>query len=321
MNQMKRAQSHEKTISSAVKAIARGVLVTAIICLVATAYIYWLRKSTDDELPPLVMPRPYVYEEEQKIDAVLIWKEELLRSSVSGSMQLPNGSTIVKVGKGQVLASVLSRGRVQNLKSPRQGYFVPAWDGAEGTWTYPKIWPGSGILPVPPKLKWLQNLSELRNDRVIGKLLPLPQFVRAIFYADKTEALTKDLKHGFIELRTEPNAPKWKAEVRVSLLLTEQKIKLAVELPFFPPKLAESRAVKLLLCAGETHGLLVPESAVTLKSGTFGVYELIGDRITFRPVAGRPLGDGSFFISSGLNPGNPICQNAANAVERRVQLW
>ena len=60
---------------------------------------------------------------------------------------------------------------------------------------------------------------------------------------------------------------------------------------------------------------------MVLRRGTYGVFELVGDRIEFRKVTGKPVSDGRFFVASGLQPGNPVILNAANAEEKRVRLW
>ncbi len=298
-----------------------GVLSLLIVIAAVLSYVTWLRWFSGVKAPPMVMPHPYVYEEAQPVTAVLLWQEELILSPVAGEVQLPRANTIAKVGKDETVATILYRGRTQSLRAPEQGYFIPAWDGVEGSWSYSEIWPGSELLPSPPPLRWVPNLSELSRDLVVGKLLPLPQKVRAIFYADLTPSLYRDLKRGYLDFRLDPQGATWRASVRVFLALSEQKVKVAVELPFFPPDLVESRTLSLLVCAGESDGVLIPESSVVLKDGTYGVYELLGDRLIFRPITGRPLERGMFFASSGLKSGNPVILNGHDAAERRVQLW
>ncbi|MBQ8090524.1 MAG: efflux RND transporter periplasmic adaptor subunit, partial [Pyramidobacter sp.] len=83
----------------------------------------------------------------------------------------------------------------------------------------------------------------------------------------------------------------------------------------------QSREADFLLCSDEDSGMLVPDSALTIRSGTYGVFELVGDQLVFRSVTGKPVRDGMFFVSSGLSPGNPVMVNAANAEEKRVRLW
>ncbi len=316
------SQSHpEKKLSPRGKKILARCLTLAIVVVAVLSYLTWLRWVTEAKAPPMVMPLPYVYEDIQPVTAALLWQEELVYAPARGEIQFARDNAVTRVAKGETVATVLSRGRTQAVQAPLQGYFIPAWDGAEGVWTYGALWPGSEILPTPPPLQWLPNLGDVPSHGIVGKLLPLPQRPRAIFYADLTQSVRQDLQRGHLDFRLQDQGAKWRGVVRVFLALTEHRVKVALELPFFPPQLAQSRRLPLLICAGESDGLLVPESSVILKEGSYGVYELVGDRLVFRPVTGRPMEKGMFFVASGLRPGNPVILHGADAVERRVQLW
>ena len=155
----------------------------------------------------------------------------------------------------------------------------------------------------------------------MGRLIELPQDPRAIFYLNLTDTLKSALERGTLTIRRESRGPKWSARVRVFVKYSEQRAKVCIEMPYFPIDMVTSREVDFLVCSDEDSGLLVPDSAVTIKKGAYGVFELVGDRLIFRRVTGKPVGDGMFFVSSGLSPGNPVIVNAESAEEKRVRLW
>ena len=155
----------------------------------------------------------------------------------------------------------------------------------------------------------------------MGKLIYLPQEPRAIFYLELTDRLRAGLERGSISIRRESKGPKWTARVRVYVKYGDERAKVALDMPYFPMDMALSREVDFLVCSDEDAGLVVPDSAVTIRHGTYGVFELVGDRLVFRSVTGKPIEDGRFFIASGLSAGNPVILEAANAEEKRVRLW
>ena len=171
--------------------ILRVALVSLICALAAFFYALWLRQTKEAAMPPMVMPQPYFYEEEQPVRAVLLWRETILKSPAGGPLQLTHGGKTAAVADNEVLATILSRGKTVNVRAPGRGYFLPALDGAENHWEYSTLWPGSGLLPEVPKLKWIANLSPLGNDRIVGKLVHMPQRPRAIFYLNLTESLDR----------------------------------------------------------------------------------------------------------------------------------
>lgn len=296
-------------------------IVLFVVLVGLATYWYWFNATEEAQVPPVVMPRPWVYEEEQPVSALLLWREEVLSSPRSGAVQLTSGGLPSTVARGETVATVLDKGKTWALQSPRRGYYLPWVDGEEGKWDYGRFWPGSNLFPDAPAQRIIENFMELSQDRIIGKVIPLPQWPRALFYANVTPALMASLKRGFVDLRFSSGGPRWRASVRVFLELPAHKVKIAVELPLFPLSMAQSRRAGFLLCAGEASGVVVPESAVVLRDGRMGVYEIIGDRVTWRSVSGRPIGDGQFFVASGLAPGNPVILDGSKAVERRVQLW
>lgn len=303
------------------KKALRTVMTLVICALAALFYTLWLRQTKEAAMPPMVMPQPYFYEEEQPVRAVLLWREKVLKAPVSGPVQLAHGGKPAVAARGDVLGTVLSRGKSVPVLSPERGYFVPATDGAENDWEYSRLWPGSGLLPEAPELKWTRNLAPLGADLMMGKLIFMPQKPRAIFYLNLTESLEKELQRGTIMIRKESKGSKWAAHVRVYIKLSGQKAKVALDMPYFPLDMALSREALFFVCAAEDSGLVVPESSVILRDGAYGVFELIGDKLTFREITGKPVKDGMFFVATGLSHGNPVILHAADAEERRVQLW
>ena len=297
--------------------------VLCLIILAAAAWFYriWERQTRHEALPPMFMPQPYYYEEEQPVHALLLWREKVITSPVAGTVQLAAGQKAWTVAANDVVATVLSRGRGTAVRVPSRGYFLPALDGAEDTWEYSSLWLGSGLLPKPPELNWVHDLSPLDQSRAVGRLIALPQDPRAIFYLNLTDTLRAALERGTLTIRRESRGPKWTARVRVFVKYSEQRAKVCLDMPYFPIDMVQSREADFLVCSDEDSGLLVPDSAVTIRSGTYGVFELVGDQLVFRSITGKPVRDGMFFVSSGLSPGNPVIVNAANAEEKRVRLW
>lgn len=300
----------------------RVVLATGICALAAGFYFLWARQSAEEAMPPLFMPQPYFYEEEQPVHALLLWHEKVLTAPSGGTVQLAYGGKVAAVADDEVVATVLARGRTTTIRTPARGYFLPAIDGAEDRWDYPTLWLGSGLLPKAPELRWIEDLKPLDTTvRAVGKLIYLPQEPRAIFYLDLTDRLRTGLERGSISIRRESKGPKWTARVRVYVKYGDERAKVALDMPYFPMDMALSREVDFLVCSDEDAGLVVPDSAVTIRRGTYGVFELVGDRLVFRSVTGKPIEDGRFFIASGLSAGNPVILEAANAEEKRVRLW
>ena len=301
--------------------LIRAVFALGILAAAFGFYRLWARQTKREALPPMFMPQPYYYEEEQSVHAALVWREKIITSPVAGTVQLAAGKKASAVATNDVVATVLGRGRGTPVRVPSRGYFLPALDGAESSWEYSSLWLGSGILPKAPELRWVTDLAPLDASRAVGRLIELPQDPRAIFYLNLTDTLRSALDRGVLTIRRESRGPKWSARVRVFVKYSEQRAKVCIEMPYFPIDMVNSREADFLVCSDEDSGLLVPDSAVTIKNGAYGVFELVGDRLIFRAVTGKPVGDGMFFVSSGLSPGNPVIVNADSAEEKRVRLW
>jgi hypothetical protein len=97
--------------------------------------------------------------------------------------------------------------------------------------------------------------------------------------------------------------------------------KVLLKIPWFPPQVLMSRKYRLLVQTGETLGVAIPETAVTVKEGKRGVYLLKGAESVFTEVDGRVIDASKFLVVSGLQLGDAVIAEAENAREGRVRLW
>lgn len=284
-------------------------------------FVLWYRATESGGVPAVVTPRPWVYHETQQVDALLLWNEKVLRSPKGGTLQLRAGGASQAVAKGESVASLVSLQGRMGLRSPDKGVFLPWVDGEEGKWLYSRFWPGTDAFPDEPKKYELTDGAELQGDLVIGKLIPTPQRPRALLYLDLTPSLKKDLEAGRVELKFDLKGRSWTADVRVWMEVGAGKAKAALDLPLFPLWMMEHRKVSVWLLSGSENGVLVPESSVVMRDGTWGVFELLGNQLVWRPVEGVPTGAGQFFVRKGLDLANPVVIDGHSARERRVDLW
>ncbi|MCF4150762.1 hypothetical protein L2W58_03015 [Dethiosulfovibrio sp. F2B] len=293
--------------------------VTFIVVAVVSVYMAWWW-HTSGSIPELVNARTVFYRDDIPIRAVLIWREELVHSRVRGSIQYRYGSSPAVVGKGDLVGTVLRGGKSFPIYSPGKGYFVPGLDGLEGEWRYSFIWPGSASLPDPPGTLFFQDLSEIRRDKVIGKLIPQPQNLRCVFYCPLTDSLSSDIGGGSVEFRLDPLGVPYRGEVRVAQRMGHT-VKLYVNLPFFPADVLTRRELRIFVNGGEGRGVAVPDSAVVIRQGVRGVFVLDGNNVSFRGVEGFPVDGGRFMVEAGLNPGSLVLLNGMTAQEGRIKLW
>lgn len=297
------------------------VLALALVGGAVWLFWLWYDASRNSGVPAVMTPRPWVYQERQQVQGLLLYKERVLRSPQGGTLQLRAGGAAQSVAKGETVASLVSLSGRVGLKSPDKGVFLPWVDGKEATWTYANFWPGTALFPEEPAKYYLKDGVQLGDDLVIGKLVPTPQTPRVLVYANLTDSLKSALDSGKVEIKFEPEGQSWHADVRVWLDVGAGKAKIALDLPLFPLWLMEHRKINFYLCSGSESGVLVPDSAVVLREGKWGVYELLGNEIVWRAVDGTPEREGQFFVRSGLDLANPVVIDGANARERRVDLW
>lgn len=301
--------------------VAAFVLGVAVVIASIALYFFWYESSSSAGLPPVTTPRPWVYQEQQEVKAVLLWDERILKAPKAGTIQFASGQQVVAVAKGDAIASLVSIDKNLALRSTEKGLFLPWIDGQEGQWTYRRFWQDTDLVPEEPKKYMVQDLAPLNEELIVGKILPTPQRPRAVFYASKNDKLMKSLKSGKVELKFSPEGESWQVPVRVWMETGTSQVKVSLELPMFPEWLVQHRVINLMICSGEEEGVLVPDSAVVTRKGQTGVYELLGNSLVWRPVEGWPVRDQQFFVHKGLELSNPIVINGSEGSERRVDLY
>ena len=283
---------------------------------VGKVYLIWLENYR--LLHPEIIEAVAVgYIEEQPLDGILLWDEQLVYAPRDGVLTylspLPR-----RVSKGEVVAALDGAA----VKVPAPGYFFPALDGQEGHWFYSKLWPDFAPFPFFRPAVLLENGTQLRKGAPIGKLVPQPQTLRCIAYLDGTPSLLRSLRmrRAAIRIKMEPEGKERKAEV-VSFKTMGQKVKVCLRLPFFPPEALRSRSFSARVVAGDQQGVMVPDSTVITKDGRNVVFLLQGNRILSRDVEGFPAGMGHFFIVRGVMPGNKLILDADTIQESIVRIW
>jgi hypothetical protein len=99
------------------------------------------------------------------------------------------------------------------------------------------------------------------------------------------------------------------------------RAKIYLDMPWFPSDLLLSRKSKLIIEAGSTSGVAIPESAVGMKDGKRGAYVLRGSETYFSEIRGRIIDGGKFLVTDGIKLGDAVIVNASGAREGRVRLW
>ena len=280
-------------------------------------FLWWERQMLLN--PEVVSAVPYTNTERIPVRGILIWRETVVASKWNGKVVYPSLEPR-RVRKGETVAVVeTSRGKMA-LRAEGAGYFFPALDGAEGKWSYGDFWNDLSPLPRAPLLEFLPQGREVTKGEALGKLIPQPQELRCILYADVAPSHERDIRRGFIRLKRKDLGWPQKVDVRV-FLFHGRTVKLYVTLPFFPVEVALSRQLDLLLESEEKTGLSVPESAVLHREGRQGVLLVEGNMVRFHEIKGMPVEEGRFFVTSGLTPGNLVVRSAQTAREGKIQLW
>ena len=286
-------------------AVAVGVIKT---------YLLWL-DNYNMLHPDVVQAVAMGYVEELPLEGILVWDEQVITAPRDGVLTYPSPLPR-RVAKGEAVAAL--DGVAVKAASP--GYFFPALDGQEGNWVYSKLWPGISQFPTFGPVVPLENGGRLRKGEPLGKMVPQPQDLRCIAYLDRTVSLERDIKSGFIDIKTESNGKGRRAAVRASFN-AGQKIKVYITLPFFPPSLLNSRAFSCNVLTGDRQGVLIPDTAVILRDGKMGVFMVQGSVTEFVEIEGFPADEQNFFITKGVLPGNVVVLNAGKVKPGVVRLW
>ncbi len=270
--------------------------------------------------PELAVAEPAVLPLDVPMDGVLIWEESVLVSPGDGTLHFPGGPGPLYCAKGDVVAEVVSSSGKRKITAPSPGYFMAALDGSEGNWTYGLIWPGSSKLPVTGPLKFLEEGSRISSGTPLGKFIPQPQPLRCVSHAAKAAIGWNPSERTHIEVRKTASDLTFRAEVRAVKDLGPT-LKIYVTLPFFSARDLVSRNVSFLLHAGEAKGVMIPESAVTVRERKKVVFLITGDRSVAVEVSGRPVSGKRFLVEKGLDPGDLVMIHGTRGFEGDVKIW
>ena len=280
---------------------------------VIKAYLFWLENYITLR-PEVISVVAMGYMEELPLEGVLIWDEQIITADRDGvlTFQSPLPRRVIR---GETLVALGGTA----VRSEAAGYFIPAFDGEEGIWTYSRLWLGSGFPPLRT-LTILENGGFVHRGAPIGKFVPQPQDLRCIVYLDRTASLMRDISRGFIEIRLEPDGKPKRATVRAYRDLGK-RVKVYLTLPFFPASIISTRNFSGSVLTGSRQGVAVPDTAVIMRGGSTGVLMVLGGMTEFREVEGFPIDGNKFFITRGVLPGNVVVLHADGIREGIIRLW
>lgn len=262
------------------------------------------------------------YNEEQPLEGILLWDEQLIYAPQNGILTYPSPRPRI-VSKGEILAALDGTA----VRAPYPAYFYPGLDGQEGNWVYPKLWPDFAPFPEFSDASLIENGTSLKRGDPIGKLVPQPQVLRCIAYLDSTPSLERALRskeNATIRIRTEYEGKERKADV-VAVKSSGQKLKVYLRLPFFQPNILRSRSFTASVITDVQKGVMVPDTAVITREGKNMVFIVQGNSPELRVVEGFPADDQNFFIEKGIAPGNKLILNADSLSrtigDENIRIW
>ncbi len=283
---------------------------------VVKSYFFWL-ESYKLLHPEVIEAFAVGYIEEQPLDGILLWDEQLVYAPRDGVLTYLSPHPR-RVAKGETVAAL--DGVAVRAAAP--GYFFPALDGQEGHWVYSRLWPEFAPFPFFRSAVLLENGTQLRKGAPLGKLVPQPQSLRCIAYLDRSPSIERSLqrKNATIRIRMEPDGKDRGAEV-TAVKFAGQKIKVCLRLPFFPPSFLHSRSFSCRVIAGDLQGVMVPDTAVVTRDGRNLVFIVQGSRVLSQDVEGFPADERHFFITKGVMPGNKLILHADRNPSGVIRLW
>ena len=262
------------------------------------------------------------YSEEQPLNGILLWDEQLIYAPKSGILTYPTPRPRI-VAKGEMLAALDGTA----VYAPYPAYFYPGLDGEEGSWVYPKLWPDFAPFPEFQNADLIENGTYIQRGEPIGKLVPQPQILRCIAYLDNTPSLERAVRNTndpAIRIRTELEGKERKAEV-VAHKSAGQKMKVYLRLPFFQPSILRSRRFTATVVTDEQKGVMVPDTAVITRGGKNMVFVVQGNSPELREIEGFPADEENFFIEKGVAPGNKLILNADSLSQSMgdeiIRIW
>ncbi|MBQ9419418.1 MAG: hypothetical protein IJU31_03465 [Synergistaceae bacterium] len=272
--------------------------------------------------PQLIEAMSTNYSEEQPLQGILLWDEQLVYAPKDGILTYPSPRPRY-VAKGEMLAALDGVA----VRAPYPAYFYPGLDGQEGSWVYPKLWPDFSPFPEFEDAKILEDGNFFGRGEPIGKLIPQPQVLRCIAYLDATPSLLRTLRakdSPTIRIKTEIEGKERRAEV-VAIKSSGGKLKVYLRLPFFPPNILRSRMFSASVVTDVQKGVMVPDTAVITRDGKNMVFMVNGNSTELRAVEGFPADEQNFFIEKGVQPGNKLILNADaiifNLKDENMRIW
>lgn len=258
------------------------------------------------------------YSEEQPLDGILLWDEQLIHATQDGILTYPSPRPRM-VAKGEILAALDG----SPVRAPYPAYFYPGLDGQEGNWVYSKLWPDFAPFPDFQASILIENGTIMKRGDPIGKLVPQPQILRCIAYLDTSPSLARALRNKnspTIRIRTEHEGKERKAEV-VAVKSSGQKLKVYLRLPFFPPGLLRSRRFTASVVTDVQKGIMVPDTAVITRDGKNKVFILQGNSPMLHDVEGFPADERNFFIEKGVRHGEKLILDAGTIKDEHERIW
>ncbi|MDR3332557.1 MAG: efflux RND transporter periplasmic adaptor subunit [Synergistaceae bacterium] len=293
------------------------------IAAILFAWVYAFRsyfEHYDSLHPEITWAVPWLQSDIVESRGVFLWNETKIISPRAGTVKFPLGTGPVKVQKGVVVARVTAGGSADDIKAPDEGYFLAGLDGLEGNWRYASLWSEEMELPKAPDVKLIKDGESVQKGVGIGKIVQQPQDLRFIGYADLTGNLVEHLASYRVMVKMDALDTPSRAQVRVYEIIGH-RAKIYLNMPWFPPDLILSRNYELIIGVGETSGVTIPESAVTIRDGRAGTFVLRGSVSHFSEVKGRTIDGGRFLVTDGLRLGDAVIVDASAAREGRVKLW
>ena len=300
------SRSRKRKILQKIQRLLYFSLLTVIFMLGYRVYQSWYENYKFAH-PQIIEAITTSYNEEQPLEGILLWDEQLIYAPNEGILTYPSPRPRM-TAKGEMLAALDGRA----VYAPYPAYFYPGLDGQEGSWVYPKLWPDFAPFPEFSNASLIENGTHLHRGDPIGKLVPQPQVLRCIAYLDRTPSLERALRNKdnpTIRIKTEYEGKERKADV-VAAKVSGQKIKVYLRLPFFPPNVLRSRAFKASVVTSVEQGVMVPDTAVITKEGKNMVYVVQGNSPTLQAIEGFPADEQNFFIEKGVRHGSKLILNA-----------
>jgi hypothetical protein len=293
--------------------------VAAIVVLWIVAFKSYFEEY-DSAHPEITWALPWVQVDTITASGVYLWNETRLAAPAGGTISFPSGAGPVRVAKGALVARIRNGSSFKDVRAPEEGYFLAGLDGLEGGWRYPTLWPGQDELPNAAPVTMARDGQSVKSGAAIGKIILQPQDLRFIGYADLSGNLEEDLASNKVMVKMDALDTPSHAQVRVYERVGH-RVKMYLTVPWFPPDVTLSRNGEMIIEAGATAGVTVPESAVVMRSGYRGVFVMKGSSAVFSRVEGRSIGGGRYLVTKGVNLGDAVIVNGSSAREGRVRLW